>query len=180
MQKQEIIKRIQQNYQLFIDYIQQLNDKEFMFSYQQKWTAGQQLHHIVICVKPLTQVFGMDKTMIAQNFGTSDRENVDYETLRTKYVQKLEEGGKAPERFLPEDVSLEQKNILCEQLSQLIIDLCNKIDNFDEKSLETLNIPHPLLGALTLKEMLYNCIYHVEHHHHQIKSFLLSMENVKV
>lgn len=42
-----------------------------------------------------------------------------------------------------------------------------KVDIFEEEDLETLLIPHPMLGKITLKEMLYNAAYHVQHHQNQ-------------
>jgi len=34
----------------------------------------------------------------------------------------------------------------------------------DEDDLDRVMLPHPLLGKLTLREMLFFTIYHVEHH----------------
>jgi hypothetical protein len=39
--------------------------------------------------------------------------------------------------------------------------------------LDLLILPHPLLGKLTLREMLYFTLYHVEHHEKQV------LENLK-
>ena len=38
-------------------------------------------------------------------------------------------------------------------------------DNILEKDLDFYVLPHPLIGKLTLREMLFFCIYHVQHHH---------------
>ena len=42
--------------------------------------------------------------------------------------------------------------------------LCSRLERMDEKQLDAYLLPHPLLGKLTLREMLYFTIYHVEHH----------------
>ena len=53
---------------------------------------------------------------------------------------------------------------MCEQLNQLISALCLKLDDYSEAELDHYSIPHPLLGALSLREMLYNMIDHVQVH----------------
>ena len=172
MNKQTLIEALSKNYHSFINYINSLTIEECSFSYQQKWTAGQQLEHIVLCIKPLVQVFSMDKPAIVQTFGVADRPGITYDALLTNYKEKFKEGGKAPERFVPEPVSPDQRELLSETLKKLTNELCSKIDSFTEQELDSLCIPHPLLGKLTLREMLYNAIYHVEHHHKQAQQNL--------
>ena len=50
------------------------------------------------------------------------------------------------------------------KLSALINKLNKKIDSFDEKDLDRYILPHPLLGKLTIREMLFFTVYHVQHH----------------
>jgi hypothetical protein len=165
MDKQTIIDLLNKNYSSFIDYINNLSVEEFVFACQQKWSAGQQLEHIVLCVKPLVQVLSMDKLSIKQNFGLPNGPGRTYEMLLKDYKVKLKEGGKAPDRYVPGTILLDQREILSKALTKMIKDLCSKMENFTEQDLDTLSIPHPLLGNLAMREMLYNAIYHVEHHH---------------
>ena len=167
MDKRAIIDLLHKNYSSFITYINDLSPEEYSFRYEEKWTAGQQLEHIVLCVKPLVQVFSMDKSAIEQNFGRSGKPGRTYEALSENYMEKLKEGGKAPVRYVPEAMSPNQKAMLNETLTKMIQNLCSKIETFTEEELDTLLIPHPLLGNLTLREMLYNAIYHVQHHYEQ-------------
>lgn len=165
MNKQEIIDLLTEKYHSFIHYIHGLTAEELLFSNQQKWTAGQQLEHIVLCVKPIVQVFSLDPATIQQNFGATSRPGRSYGDVRNDYNQKLKEGGKAPENYVPAAVPANQIPVLSEKLEKMIASLCTKITAFTDENLDTLCIPHPLLGSLTLREMLYNVIDHVEHHH---------------
>jgi hypothetical protein len=167
MNKQAIIDLLHKNYSSFITYIHDLSPGEYSFHNEEKWTAGQQLEHIVLCVKPLVQVFSMDKLTIEQNFGRSGKPGRTYEVLLENYLEKLKEGGKAPVRYVPEAITPNQRALLSETLTKLIQDLSSKIETFTEEELDSLLIPHPLLGNLTLREMLYNAAYHVQHHHEQ-------------
>ena len=174
MNKRVIIRLIVENYSSFVVYINGLTAEEYAFSNDQKWTAGQQSEHIVLCVKPLVQVFSMDKAAIAQTFGRADKPGRSYEVLLDDYLVKLHEGGRAPERYVPVITQANQKEALCETLAKLVKDLCSKIETFNEDELDNLLIPHPLLGNITLREMLYNAIYHVKHHEAQAESLLVT------
>jgi hypothetical protein len=176
MNKQEISSLLSTTYTSFVNYIGSLTEEEYLYHHKEKWSAGQQLAHIVLCVKPIVMVFSMDKTAIEQRFGKTERTNIEYNALEEIYLQKLKEGGKAPERFLPETISFEQKKTLSQELIEMINELNTKINSFGDAELDTLLIPHPLLGSLTLREMLYSAIYHVKHHHNQA---MLYLEEVK-
>ncbi len=172
MNKQTIIGLLNEHYNSFVVYINGLTEEEYVFSNHGKWTAAQQLAHIVLCVKPLVQVFSMDKSAIAHTFGHTDKPGRSYEVLLDNYLVKLQEGGKAPERFVPAATPANQKEALCETLAKLVKELCSKIETFSESELDSLLIPHPLLGNITLREMLYNAIYHVGHHRAQTEENL--------
>jgi hypothetical protein len=172
MTKKVIISSLTGKYDSFIKFINELTKEEYLYSNKGKWGAEQQLEHIVLCVKPLVQVFSMDKEIIGQTFGRTNRESRNYDALLNDYIGKLTEGGKAPDRYEPETTLSNSKEKLTESLVNLIKELCLKIDTFSEQELDSLLIPHPLLKNLTLREMLYNTIYHVEHHQNQIKQNL--------
>lgn len=168
MIKSNLKHSLAEKYNAFLDYINGLSNEEYLFSYQQKWTAAQQLEHIVLCLKPLVQFFGLDRSTIIQKFGKVESTGRNYDVLLRDYVAKLNEGGKAPEQYVP-TTSSDDREILNMSLLKMIDELCLKIETFTEWELDTLGIPHPLLGKLSLREMLFNAIYHVEHHHEATK-----------
>jgi hypothetical protein len=165
MEREKIILKINENHQSFIDYVSHLSKDEFEFSKDDKWSAGQQLAHIVLCIKATLNVFSMDKLIIEQNFGKTDRQNRSYEELQSDYQLKAIEGVKAPDRFIPEIITIDQAQNLIEKLTFLVEEFVQQIETFSEQELNSLLIPHPSLDSVTLREMLYNVAYHVEHHH---------------
>jgi hypothetical protein len=50
MTKQMIIDQLTESYGSFVSYISSLSPEEYTFSYHGKWTAGQQLEHIILSV----------------------------------------------------------------------------------------------------------------------------------
>ena len=163
MTKKELIDELKKNHQKFLDYIDALSKEEFESSKHQKWTAGQELDHIVKSTFPIANVLN-NKTFIKSKFGTIDRDNLNYQALIAKYHYELKNGGKAIGKFIPDKVSWVQRTELKNQLISIVEQISVRLDLYTEEELKELIIPHPLLGALTIQEMLYFTMYHVLHH----------------
>ena len=71
---------------------------------------------------------------------------------------------------MPKKVDQNQGQKLKENLKNELVKLCLSIEKISEEDLDYYVLPHPLLGKLTLREMLYFTIYHVKHHEKQIRS----------
>ena len=164
MNNLEIQDKLKENHKGFANLIVSLNDDDLLFSTNGKWTAGQQLDHIYKSVSALTSGLMLPKFVIRLYVGKANRPSRDYEALVAKYKLRLEAGGKATGRFIPKTVRPDQKIKLAEKLVRSIDSLCKKVDTYSERQLDYYILPHPLLGKLTVREMLYFTIYHVKHH----------------
>jgi len=164
MNGEEIKNKLQENHKQFAELILSLNDHDFLFTANNKWTAGQQLDHIYRSVAALKQALVLPKFVIRLIIGKANRPSRDYASLVAKYKLKLEAGGRAGSRFVPSTVGPGDKNKLKDKLLKAVNGLCKSIDRYDEQQLDHYILPHPLLGKLTLREMLYFTIYHAEHH----------------
>lgn len=165
MEKQEISDKLKKAHLAFTLFIDSLTDEEFLVSYDGKWTPGQQLDHIYISVKPLTQALYLPDFILKLLFGKANRPSKTYEELVEKYQKKLADGGRATSKFIPKEISVSQKEELIDSLTYSVEKLIKHVQGSSEKELDVLVLPHPLLGKLTLREMLYFTIYHVGHHH---------------
>ena len=172
MNREEIIAKLEENHSAFISYINALSEEDFNYSRDDKWTAGQQLEHIIRAVKPLTQGFILPKFFFSLLFGKSSRPSRSYDQLVERYHQKLENGGRASGPFIPKQVAFSQRQALTATLQKLIGTLCKQVRHFSESDLDTYILPHPLLGKLTIREMMYFTIYHVQHHQQNIAKAL--------
>lgn len=166
MNKKEIVIELKEKYFSFMACVHAMSELEYTFQYADKWSAAQQLEHIVLCVQPLVQVYEMNTLAIEQMFGRVVRTNNSYDEVVALYLQKLNQGGSAPESFLPK--AQYSRDQMIYQLHESIENLQYAIAALDEEELESLQVPHPLLESISLKEMLYSAIYHVEHHHNAI------------
>lgn len=156
---------MRENHQKFVEFIAGLSESDFMFAPENKWTAGQQLDHIVRGVAPLKTALILPNFIPKLLFGKADRDSMSYEDLVKTYQTKLAEGGRATGRFVPAEIRFAERKSLTDKLLNLVNSLCKNVESFNEGQLDEFYLPHPLLGKLTLREMLCFTIYHVEHHH---------------
>jgi hypothetical protein len=164
MNIQTIQLKLSEQHDAFVTYMRDLSDEAFIHSANNKWTPGQQLEHILLAVKPVRLACSLPKFLLSIVWGKANRPSKSYDELVKKYQQKLADGGRASGRFVPKKVPLENKNALIENLQHEVGRLQQKLNRFSEAELDLYILPHPLLGKLTLREMLYFTIYHVAHH----------------
>lgn len=164
----ELKQKLKESHAQFIRTIQHVSDADFIKSVNNKWTAGQQLDHIIKSVAPVNLAFTLPGFMVKMIFGKANRPSRTYDQLVEKYQGKLSAGGRAPGKFIPALVTVQQRDKLNKKLFRLTISLADKIEGFTEDQLDLLLLPHPLLGKLTLREMIYFTIYHAGHHEKQV------------
>jgi len=165
MTKGVLIKSFIDNHNDVIVYINSLTDLQFLSSNNEKWTAGQQFSHIYLTLIPFLKVLP-SKDFILEKFGKIDRPTWNYETVVEKYLTTTL---KAPAQYLPEKITLEQKLTICNDLQATLKSISELLDQYSEEELDTLVLPHPLLGNLTIREMFYLMTYHANHHLKQTK-----------
>ncbi len=174
MNKQEIVEHLQKNHQNFIQLIESLNKENFEKIVDEKWTPGQQAEHIFKSVNPVVLALKLPKFLLKLFFSTNNRKSKSYDELVSKYNQKLALGGKASKRFIPTQVRFEQKEIIIKKINNSVEKLCSLTLKMKEKDLDIYLLPHPLLGKLTLREMLFFTIHHVTHHHQSVQNIIQS------
>jgi hypothetical protein len=76
----------------------------------------------------------------------------------------LSTGGKASGRFVPQIISFKKKDFIVKKYDIQKENLIKKVKKQREEELDNYILPHPLLGKITLREMLFFTIYHNEHH----------------
>ena len=162
--KPQIIAALHEKVAEFNNYISSLNKEQFEVSPNGKWSAGQNLDHLIRAIKPLQHAYRLPKFVLAILFGKTNRPSRSYDELVTKYKAKLTAGGKASSPFIPPVVSFEKKDGLIKKYGAQKRKLIAKIERQSEADLDKYILPHPLLGKLTLREMLYFTIHHNEHH----------------
>jgi uncharacterized damage-inducible protein DinB len=82
----------------------------------------------------------------------------------------LSGGGRASGGFVPERMEVTgplisaHRHDLLTRWHRVNTRLRDAVQPWSEQNLETLQLPHPLLGKLTAREILFFTIYHNHHH----------------
>lgn len=162
--KTEIESALDEKVCAFNNFITGLDKEQFEASPENKWSAGQNLDHLIRSIRPLQLAYSLPKFLLRQLFGKSNRPSKTYEELVEKYKILLLAGGRASGPFIPKTILFEQKELLIEEYELHRKKLINKIRKQSEEDLDKYILPHPLLGKITLREMLFFTIHHNEHH----------------
>ena len=168
--KSQIISALNENIDAFNNYIAPLTKEQFEVAPDGKWSAGQNLDHLIRAIKPLQLAYGLPKFALRILFGKTNRPSKTYDELVAKYKAKLAAGGRASAPFIPPFIGFETKDELIIKYTEQKQKLISKIQKQNEKDLDVYILPHPLLGKVTLREMLYFTIHHNEHHLETVRS----------
>ena len=132
------------------------------------WSPAQNVEHLVKSTAPVTLALRVPRIMLRVLFGAARTPSRSFVQVREAYRQVLGEGAESG-RFGPRDVRLPDdpaaaRERLLARWQKLLPGLTRAVRRWDEPALDHYRLPHPLLGKLTVREMLYFTLYHLGHH----------------
>jgi DinB superfamily len=166
MEKLKLIKNIREASLLLENTIKEnITEADFNSPIDGKWSAAGHIQHLINSIKPLNQVFLAPKFLLKLITGKPNRKSRSYEKLVEKYLEKLKTANPTTNRFGPKEGKIYTKKDLRDRLLSEYTKFEKNIEKkWDEESLDMYLIPHPLLGKLTVREMVMFTIYHSHHH----------------
>ena len=176
MEKEAMLALLQRNYAQLIDQVSGLDKPALLHAPSQKWNALQQIDHLVKSLVPLNRALGLPFFVLRWKFGVANRPSRSYDALVDRYHIKLQAGGRASAAFVPPPViDVSEKGKLLEQLDKQTQKLIHRTSKYKEFVFDKYILPHPLLGMVTLREMIYFTTYHASHHGKSIEHGLVSL-----
>jgi len=132
------------------------------------WSPADNIRHLIKSTLPVTKAFKLPALVLRTLFGTAKEASLSYSDLVSRYKAILDAGGTAG-RFAPRMVSaptdIEQWQVkLISVCSDSLSDLSRAASRWSEAELDRYRLPHPLLGKITLREMLFFTHYDFSHH----------------
>ena len=164
MDRSAINAALARNHEAFITRVLAVPMSERDVSRNGKWTPAQQIDHILRAVRPVAMAMRIPKRFLRWRFGKPNRTPRGYDALVQRYKEKLDAGGRASGRFVPPAIRASEVERIAASVKDVVTALSRQVDKWTEQELDTVLLPHPLLGKLTVREMLYFTIYHVQHH----------------
>lgn len=171
MHKDEIADLLEEKYHALLTFLEAQDPEKWTKGPQGKWTTGQQALHLLQSIKPLNDVLSMPRFFFKYAFGKNTRPLNDYETIVRNYQQALKENTdftfKASKNMrVPK---LKDKTYILNRLQVESKKLQYKIRRISDKNLDTLVLPHPLMGKMPIREILMWTAHHAEHHTKQLR-----------
>jgi hypothetical protein len=150
----------------FTDYCTSLSDEQFFYQPVEKWSAAQQVKHLISATNTASLAFRLPKFMVRMVGGKPNRNSRTYDELVAKYDLKLQQGGKASSRYVPKPVpATAGKGKILKEFSKAMLKLSSALQRkWREPQPDQYIAPHPLLGKITLRELCYFTIHHTYHH----------------
>lgn len=158
------------------DDVTAMTAEQFERSSGEEWSAAEYLKHLILGVKPFARAISLPSEALHKTFGTPDRPSMSYEELTAVYQQSLADGmraesvpGMTPVDYrLPADMT-DLKSTLLMAWHEGNDRLLATLASLDENALDTHQLPHPAIGVITLREMLYFTVYHNTMHWQDIR-----------
>lgn len=132
------------------------------------WSPAETVRHLSKSVRPVARGMTLPRWALRLMFGRASRPSRGYREIVAAYQAALAAGGKAG-RFAPSsrppaaDPEAERARIMAER-ARAATELTDVIRRWDEVALDRYRLPHPLLGKLTVREMLFFTLRHNLHH----------------
>jgi DinB superfamily len=134
-----------------------------------KWSVAQNTEHLNIALLRLSNYLALPKANIASSFGWSNRASENYAATMALFKTTLGTGVTAANLYKPQENLETSVRDLVDQGSTVLDTFISNLQNWSEEDLETYNCPHPTLGNVTAREILYFTLYHAAHHHETIQ-----------
>lgn len=169
--KQDLIKSLGQTYQEVRNTIGSLPLDDLYDRSKDSWSPSDTLRHLVKCAKPFALVLRLPKSIIAFKWGKSERPSQQYHEIRKFYQAELARGAQAGS-FAPEFIEIPAAQDDAERMRTQILQnwdkvnrsLTSALESWPEMYFDKYFLPHPILGKITVREMIMFMIYHNVHH----------------
>lgn len=130
-----------------------------------KWSPLQHLDHLHFSVKTINRYLRwLPKWVFRWRFGKPNRPGRDFEGVVARYEEKLITGNPKNNRFSTGVVPAERRVELLRDFEKEHMDFVRLFSKWPEKDLDETLVPHPLLGKITVREMLFFMVNHMRHH----------------
>ncbi len=132
------------------------------------WSPHDHLRHLVRSTRAVSRGLALPRIAVRLMFGRARAPSLPYAALRDRYRAALAAGGKATGAYVPPaETEADPERSRARAVSRWTAageELVAAMGRWDEGALDRLRLPHPLIGKLTVREMLFFTLYHDRHH----------------
>jgi len=142
--------------------------ERFWSRHDRNWSPADNVHHLMISTAPVTLALRIPRLMLRVCFGMTRTPSRNWEALRSAYRDGLAAGATAgryapPRKAVPVEAAADQGRLVL-QCEGTVLRLEKAIEPWREQDLDRYRLPHPVLGRVTVREILMFTLFHFDHH----------------
>lgn len=147
--------------------ISDMSEEKFFEDRGQMWIRADYVKHLILANKPFAKGLTLPQEQLNEMFGTPDNASMSYADLVHKYESKLATGVGAednppvvPVNYRFPDGITDVKAYLQETFVDANKRIVSALENWTDEALDRYQLPHPAVGMLTIREMLFFTVHH--------------------
>jgi uncharacterized damage-inducible protein DinB len=160
------------------DLVESINSENFIAKpIADKWSIAEEFDHLLKSNVAICSSLKRKPIVYQWKFGKPNRPLRNFDEVQTRYNERLASvaGAVAPSPFISKEGQKFNKEEMLKFWESTINKLEKRIKQWSDKQLDRTLLPHPLLGKLMVREMLFFMVMHTEHHYLSLKKKLESL-----
>jgi hypothetical protein len=181
--KEDILTQLREMHRASMSFWNGFSTDAFFAPVGNGWSPAGNVRHLNKALQPLIQGLKLPRLVPRVLFGKSHEPSRSYAVVRDTYLAILGQGAGAgkfgPEPFQPQCDAEAQRAKLMAKHEAIAKSLTAAIEGWSEEDLDHYRFPHPLLGKMTVREMLFFTVYHNTHHPRSVATRLVEASRAK-
>ncbi len=165
--RREMIEAMEGAHETAVEYWARYDTPAFFRKMGTHWSASEHVRHLTRAMTPLLPVLRVPRMALRLVFGAPTRASRTIGEIAALYTAALDAGGTAG-RYTPSPEpapgSQVRRDRIMDTHSETLRGLTQAMERWTEVQLDTFQLPHPLLGRLTIREMMLFTLLHNRHH----------------
>jgi hypothetical protein len=137
------------------------------------WSPAGHVRHLQMSSAPLVMALKLPQFMLRLRFGSHSGPSRNFAQLRDAYLAHLTAGADAgkftPEPERPQANPTDRRHEIMNSWTAVTVELTNAMTGWKDDEPDRHQLPHPILGTLTVREMLFFTVYHTAHHLRRVR-----------
>lgn len=132
------------------------------------WSPAFHIRHLRKTSSAILTGLKLPRLVLTLRFGRRSGGSRSYTEMHTLYLAAIAAGAQAGP-FTPKEEPAaanltERRPEILNRWTSVTVEFTNAVADWSEDALDTSQMPHPLLGTLSVREMLFFTVFHTAHH----------------
>lgn len=166
--KTEILSAFLSKWSEIADLISKVDYAEFTHKPSPEvWSIAEEFDHVIKSASAVTSAMKVSPFILKWKFGKPNRTIRSYDEILAKYTNALASvkgNAVAPSPFQSEEGKTFDQVDMLNHWENTLKKFDQRVNKWSDKNIDNVLLPHPLLGKMMVRELLYFTHLHTEHH----------------